>query len=69
MKIFVLISFISISIVSNLYCQTITYNNKYTYDSSSATVIKKSGETLLFSRIQEIIFKDTAGKHSKTQTT
>jgi len=59
MKIFVLISFISISIVSNLYCQTITYNNKYTYDSDSDLVIKKSGETYLFSRIQEIIFKDS----------
>lgn len=59
MKTFVIISSILISFVYNLSCQTITYDNKYTYDAGNDLIITKSGEIYFFWKIQEIIFKDS----------
>lgn len=59
MKIFVSVSFLIISLVSNINCQTISYDHKYTYDVSNDLIIEKNGKTHFFPKIEKIIFNDS----------
>jgi hypothetical protein len=59
MRRFVSVSFLIVSLISNLKCQTISYDKKINYDVSNDLIIEKSGKTHFFSKIEKIIFNDS----------